>query len=245
MAQSACKIPTEADELWITAVRTRPAAIPRIGFENISKIFVNSGTSCRGFTAALIASIPVIKIAKPIKMPPMSFFFSLLENIRKIIPSKASSGEKELGFNNLIKRFPLSIPDKLKIQEVIVVPILAPMIIPIAWDSFIIPEFTKPTTITVVAEEDWMTAVTNAPSPTAFKRLEVNFSNNLSNRPPENFSNNLSNRPPESFSRPFPMVSIPYRNNARPPNNENTLKISMSYSFILFHVVLLPKFIIK
>ena len=39
-------------------------------------------------------------------------------------------------------------------QDVIVVPIFAPMMIPTACDSFIIPEFTKPTTMTVVAEED-------------------------------------------------------------------------------------------
>ena len=37
---------------------------------------------------------------------------------------------------------------------VIVVPIFAPIIIPVACFSVIIPAFTKPTTITVVAEED-------------------------------------------------------------------------------------------
>ena len=49
------------------------------------------------------------------------------------------------------------------------VPILAPIMTPTAWESFIMPEFTNPTTITVVAEEDCITAVTRAPSPTAFK----------------------------------------------------------------------------
>ena len=44
--------------------------------------------------------------------------------------------------------------ERQSIQPVILVPILAPMIIPIACFSFIIPELTKPITITVVAEED-------------------------------------------------------------------------------------------
>ena len=40
----------------------------------------------------------------------------------------------------------------------------APMMIAIAWRSFIIAELTKPTTITLVADEDWITAVTPVPS---------------------------------------------------------------------------------
>ena len=71
-----------------------------------------------------------------------------------MIPITARTGEKFDGFKNCIQKLSLSIPDKLKIHDVIVVPILAPMIIPIACDSFIIPEFTKPTTITVVADDD-------------------------------------------------------------------------------------------
>ena len=39
-------------------------------------------------------------------------------------------------------------------HDVIVVPMLAPIIMPTACVSFIIPELTKPTTITVVADED-------------------------------------------------------------------------------------------
>ncbi|MPN30671.1 hypothetical protein SDC9_178142 [bioreactor metagenome] len=47
----------------------------------------------------------------------------------------------------------LSSADKLKIHEVTVVPMFAPIIMPIACLRFINPEFTNPTTITVVAEE--------------------------------------------------------------------------------------------
>ena len=45
-------------------------------------------------------------------------------------------------------------PDSDSIHAVIVVPILAPIITLIDCANFIIPELTKPTTITVVAEDD-------------------------------------------------------------------------------------------
>ena len=115
---------------------------------------VNSGTSANGFTAPLILSIPVINTANPNKISPTSAFLLFFPVIIKTIPIIARTGVKEDGFKRLIHTFPLSIPVRLKSQDVIVVPILAPMIIPIAWESFMIPEFTKPTTITVVAEDD-------------------------------------------------------------------------------------------
>ena len=54
--------------------------------------------------------------------------------------------------------------ERQMIHPVMLVPITAPMMIAIAWRSFIIAEFTKPTTMTLVAEEDWITAVTPVPS---------------------------------------------------------------------------------
>ena len=70
-----------------------------------------------------------------------------------ITPSKDKIGQKDSGFKSLKKKLELSIPDKLKIQEVKVVPILEPIIISTVWDNSIIPEFTKPTSITVNADE--------------------------------------------------------------------------------------------
>ena len=72
--------------------------------------------------------------------------------------------------------------------------------IPIACDSFKMPEFTKPTTMTVVAEDDWITAVTPAPSNTALNGFVVRL------------SKIRSNFPPDIFSRPPPITLIPYRN---------------------------------
>ena len=60
---------------------------------------------------------------------------------------------KEEGFNRRTNTLLLSIPERLKIQAVTVVPMFAPMITLMACFKVIRPEFTKPTTITVVAEE--------------------------------------------------------------------------------------------
>ena len=94
---------------------------------------------------------------------PVSRRLPLLPVIRKITPIRASTGVKEVGLSSCTKRLPLSMPVRLKIQAVTVVPTLAPMITLMAWRSVINPELTKPTTITVVAEEDWITAVTAMP----------------------------------------------------------------------------------
>lgn len=80
---------------------------------------------------------------------------------------------------------------------VTVVPMLAPMITPTACFRFMMPAFTKPTTMTVVAEELWMMPVTRAPTPTALKMLPVTVSSVFSS-----FS-------PAIFSKALPIVSMP------------------------------------
>ena len=201
------------------AVRIVPARIPATGLENLRRRPVNSGTSARGFTAPLIDSIPNISTANPRRMVPISFLRELLVKVRRLIPTSARTGEKELGFRRLIKKLLLSIPVRLRSQEVMVVPIFAPMMMPTACVSFMIPEFTNPTTMTVVADEDWMTAVTHIPRSTAFHLLEVKF------------SRICSSLPPDTFARPSPITCIPYKNMARPPNNVNILKKSIMFSF--------------
>ena len=62
---------------------------------------------------------------------------------------------------------------RLMSHAVAVVPILAPMISPIAWTSDSSPALTKLITITVVALEDWMMQVMNAPTRTRLKVVEV------------------------------------------------------------------------
>ena len=162
-----------------------------------------------------MVSMPYIKRANPTRMVPMLFFLSFLENKRSTAPIRASTGEKELGFKSSIKRLVPSIPVRLKIQEVAVVPILAPMMIPTAWLSFMMPEFTNPTTITVVAEDDWITAVTPAPKSTACQRFFVKV------------SRMRSILPPDAWERPSPIIDIPYKKKANPPRKESTEKMSI------------------
>ena len=77
------------------------------------------------------------------------------------------------------------------------------------------PEFTNPTTITVVAEEDWMTAVMPAPTSTPKIRLEVS-------RSKIRFI-----WLPAAASRPELIICMPYRKSARPPSSESAFVIVM------------------
>ena len=92
------------------------------------------------------------------------------------------------------------------------VPTLEPMITPMACRRVIMPELTKPTTITVVAEEDWITAVAAIPSKKPLGMVLLIR------------ARMVCSLPPASRSRDLPMVSIPKRNRARPPNKEMILK---------------------
>ena len=59
------------------------------------------------------------------------------------------------------------------IQAVTVVPMLAPMITPMDWARVRSPALTKLTTITVVADDDWMSAVMSTPVKTPVTLLVV------------------------------------------------------------------------
>ena len=130
-------------------------------------------------------------------------------------PTRATTGENTSGFSSCIQRTSLSMPDRERIQAVSVVPTLEPMMTPTVWPSSMMPELTRPTSITVIAEEDWMAMVMPAPSSRLLKRLEVIF-----------FSS-CSSRPPASFSKPEDMTDIPYRKNASPPHRLIREKISI------------------
>ena len=151
---SACKMPTDADEDWTMAVSTVPASTPKIGLENIRKIFAKSGMSFSGATASDMVSMPNINTENPSRIMPVSLRFCRLENMLNPMPTAAMTGVNVAGLK--IVRYQASpvMPAKDKIHAVTAVPTLAPMMMPTVCSSFITPEFTKPTTITVVAEED-------------------------------------------------------------------------------------------
>ena len=132
VTQSACKIPTEADEDWMIAVSTAPAITPRIGLVNINRMFVNSGTSASGLTAPLIISMPVISTAKPIMMLPASCFLSPLAKSSRQTPTNARTGVNVAGLHNVSSRLSPCKPVSERIQLVTVVPMFAPMMTPAA-----------------------------------------------------------------------------------------------------------------
>jgi len=88
--------------------------------------------------------------------------------------------------------------------DVIVVPILAPKVMPTDCPNVIIPAFTKPTSITVVAPDDCINAVNKAPNTTALYLFVVHL---LSM--PRSFC-------PAACCKLSLMYFIPKRNSARP-----------------------------
>ena len=122
------------------------------------------------------------------------------------MPTKARTGVKEDGFRRRTNRFPLSIPARLKTHAVTVVPILAPIITLMACFKVIRPEFTNPTTITVAAEELWITAVTPRPVRSPAARFVVSLP-----RRSLSFS-------PALRSSACPITLMPNRKRLKPPS---------------------------
>ena len=127
------------------------------------KRLIKSSVCDSGAIALFIMEIPTKSIPKPKMMEPISRTRCFLKNRYKIAPANKISGAYAL---------------KLKAVScaVIVVPILAPIMTPMACVRLRSPELTKPMTMTSVAEELWIIKVTSTPTATAIKRLLVAFS---------------------------------------------------------------------
>ena len=125
----------------MTAVKTAPTRIPISGLLNCVIRLMKASESCSGSIAAPIISIPMKRIPSPAKMLLMWCTFSSFTNIITATPTIAKSGAIA----------PISSAISC---PVMVVPMLAPIMIQTACFSVIRPEFTNPTTITVVADED-------------------------------------------------------------------------------------------
>jgi hypothetical protein len=99
------------------------------------------------------------------------------------------------------------------IHAVVVVPIFAPMITPIDWVRLRSPALTKDTTITVVAEDDWIIVVTAAPVSTPTNRfLVIKFKA-------------LWSRSPAACCIPSLITFIPYKKRHIPPVRRNRIPI--------------------
>ena len=114
---------------------------------------MNCGTFFSPATAPVIVSMPNISVAKPSRIMPVSFFLPLLQNMYRTMPIRAKTGVNDDGFSSCTHTASLWIPPRLSSHAVTVVPTLAPMMTLIACRSVSSPELTKPTTMTVVAEE--------------------------------------------------------------------------------------------
>ena len=148
-----CKIPIDTDDDCSIAVSNAPTSTPRNGLVNIT---INSRKAALSFNPSAafdIIFIPNINSENPSSIVPNVLFLSDFVNITSTTPIIASTGVKKSGLKTAIIPFPLR-PERLSIQPVAVVPIFAPIITPIACESFIIPELTNPTSMTVVAAED-------------------------------------------------------------------------------------------
>ena len=153
-----------------------------------------------------IVLIPKNKIPNPKDIAAISFtlFFFVIRSIIAPIPINKGAIASNL---------------KDTSWAVIVVPIFAPIITPAACINVIRPAFTKLTTITVVAPELCIAAVTNAPTHTPITLLLVIFS-----KIPLSFS-------PAALSKPSLINFIPNKNSPKPPiNSMAVLKIFIYFS---------------
>ena len=118
--------------------------------------------------------------AKPIRnSPPFLYELFFIEYIRKA---------KNISGTAMAPRLKEPSPkERAKIQAVTVVPMLAPMITPMAFTSDRRPAFTKLTSISVVAVEDWTRAVTTIPVSTRLKAEDVIEAMKLRNFSPASF----------------------------------------------------------
>lgn len=121
---------------------------------------------------------PINRKAKPKINSPIDLRWLLLE--KKSGMAKANIGSANAAIS-ILK------PKAEMIQAVTVVPILAPMMTPIDWPNVSKPAFTKLTTITVVAEDDWIRAVIKTPVSMPVTRLVVIAVKIRRNRSPANF----------------------------------------------------------
>ena len=144
-----------------------------------------------------MVSMPVNKMPKPIRIWPMLRFDGFLKNTNKMAPAKATMGAKVEGLSICRIRLSPEISAMRMIWPVTVVPMLAPMMTPTAWGSSMMPELTRPMTMTMVPAEDWMSAVMSVPSKTPRSVEAVSF------------CRMVCILPLASFSRPEPMMLMP------------------------------------
>ncbi len=146
-------------------------------------------------------------------MCPICFNLSLLPARVKTKPIKATNANSAA-----TEKDAPPADDSAIINAEIVVPIFAPIMTEAACERVISPTFTKPTIMTVVAEELLQIAVTAAPVQTPIQRFLVAL--------PIRRRIDL----PAAFSILLPIIFIPIINTVTPPRMKNALLIIVSIS---------------
>ena len=160
-----------------------------------------SGVCRRSGTEFFMKERPRNKRQKPTISSPIFLRLSFLEFEKR--KPKSINGIARIEMSALK-------PNQDTIQAVTVVPMLAPMITPIACVNVRRPALTKLTTITVVADEDWIMVVIPKPVKTPLRGLDV-----IADKKPLSLS-------PAAFCKPELIRFIPYRNIPNAPNSVNT-----------------------
>ena len=119
-------MPTEADELWIMAVSTRPINIPSNGLLKDVNSSWNFSDSLSGANTPSMVVIPKNSTPRPTRIPAMSLFLFFLEKSIINAPIHMSIGANDEGLNNFINTLCSPRSPSRKICAVAVLPIFAP-----------------------------------------------------------------------------------------------------------------------
>ena len=148
--------------------------------DQLCRKFSTSGLDWRSGTEFFIKESPRKRRLKPTTNSLMSRHFPFLDML--MMKPRAISGTANMDTSALK-------PKRAMIQAVKVVPMLAPIMTLMACLRVRRPALTKPTTMTVVALDDWIIAVTPSPVTTPLSGLEVIEARNFRRPEPAAFCN--------------------------------------------------------
>ena len=144
-------------------MKATPKSTARNGLSSPEITRIKDSLWDRGAIADFMMVMPTKSIPKPMITSPTYFTVLFLTNRNATTPKNIITGAYAARL-------------KAVICAVTVVPMLAPMITPSAWNNVIIPELTKPITMMSVADELCTRMVITIPTNTAVILLDVAFS---------------------------------------------------------------------
>ena len=88
VVDSACRMPTDAEDDWMIAVTPAPTTTPSTGLEIAANRSANCGRSASGATAPSMTAMPMNRMPKPVKMSAMSRVRRFFASIMMITPTR-------------------------------------------------------------------------------------------------------------------------------------------------------------